>query len=318
MTRRGWSTQGIPDQSGRTVVITGANGGLGKETARAMAGRGARVVMACRNQDKGRAAVDDVRSTWPDSDLVLMKLDLANLTSVREFVDELTTAVDRVDLLINNAGVMALPYKLTADGFEMQLGTNHMGHFALTGLLLPRLIEAGGARVVTVSSQAHRMGKMNWNDLSYERGYNDWTAYGQSKLANLLFAFELDRLLRVAELDVHSLAAHPGYSDTDLQHVGPRERNSALMNRLMGLGNKLLAQSAEMGALPTLRAAADPDAQGGEYYGPGGLGEVRGPPIKVKARAAARNSVDMKRLWQVSLEATGVSFDALERASASS
>lgn len=311
MTRKRWGVDDIPDQSGRTLIVTGANSGLGLETTRALAGKGATVIMACRNLDKAARAESDVRASHPGASLEVRELDLADLSSVRSFTQAVLDEHERLDGLINNAGVMAIPRRETADGFEMQLGTNHFGHFALTGLLLPRLLasDAERVRVVTVSSTAHRMGRMHFDDLQLAHGYGDWKAYGQSKLANLLFAFELDRRLRAGEHPVASLAAHPGYADTDLQAVGPRVRGNKLMAGIMKVANAVVAQPADMGALPTLRAATDPSAVGGQYYGPGGLMETRGYPEVVQANDQANSQADAERLWGISEELTGVTFD---------
>jgi len=272
-----------------------------------LAARGATVVMACRNLAKAEAARAAVLAATPTANLPLVPLDLSDLDSVRACADAVLAEHPRVDVLINNAGIMAIPRQVTRQGFEMQLGTNHLGHFALTGLLIGRL-RASGERVVTISSQAHRMGRMHFDDLQLERGYGEWKAYGQSKLANLLFAFELDRRLRAAGATLISVAAHPGYADTDLQHVGPRTKNSPLLDKVMGTFNRLAAQPAADGALPTLRAAVDPRVQGGDYYGPGGLMETAGPPVKVRANAQALDPDIAARLWSVSEELTGVRF----------
>jgi NAD(P)-dependent dehydrogenase (short-subunit alcohol dehydrogenase family) len=308
MTRRGWSADQVPPQEGRVFVVTGANSGIGLEAARVLADRGARVVMACRNLEKAERAADDIRRDHPSADLEVRALDLADLSSVRAFAEGVLEAHERIDVLVNNAGVMAIPRRETADGFEMQLGTNHLGHFALTALLLPRLIEQGGTRVVTVSSTAHKMGRMHFDDLQLARDYGDWKAYGQSKLANLLFAFELHRRLRGAGHEVRSLACHPGYADTDLQQVGPRVRGSRVMGAVMKVANRLVAQSAEGGALPTLRAATDPDAASGTYWGPGGFMEIGGAPVEVEPNDHARDEDDAARLWTVSEELTGVAM----------
>ena len=285
-----WTAQEIPAQDGRTFVITGANSGIGLEAARALGAAGAHVVVACRDTSKGEHAVAEL-----DGDFDVRRLDLADLSSVRAFADELD---DDVDVLINNAGVMAVPRAKTADGFEMQLGTNHLGHFALTGLLLPRVRD----RVVTISSQAHRTGRINFGDLQSERHYQRWIAYGQSKLANLLFMMELQRRLAAAGSPLRSVAAHPGYSATNLQF-----HTQSIQDQLMGIANRLIAQSAAMGALPTLYAATA-DVPGAAYIGPDGLFEQRGHPKLVDMAGAAKNEDNARRLWEVSEELTGVSF----------
>jgi len=285
-----WTAQEIPAQDGRTFVITGANSGIGLEAARALGAAGAHVVVACRDTSKGEHAVAEL-----DGDFDVRRLDLADLSSVRAFADELD---GDVDVLINNAGVMAVPRAKTADGFEMQLGTNHLGHFALTGLLLPRVRD----RVVTISSQAHRTGRINFGDLQSERHYQRWIAYGQSKLANLLFMMELQRRLAAAGSPLRSVAAHPGYSATNLQF-----HTQSIQDQLMGIANRLIAQSAAMGALPTLYAATA-DVPGAAYIGPDGLFEQRGHPKLVDMAGAAKNEDNARRLWEVSEELTGVSF----------
>lgn len=306
----GWTADLIPDQTGRTAVVTGANSGLGLVTARELAKRGARVVLACRNLDKGGAALAEVeRACVPTAGGVgpeLEELDLASLDSVRSFGARFAHAHDGLDLLINNAGVMAPPRKLTADGFELQLGTNHLGHFLLTNLLLPSMEGRDDARVVTLSSNAHKFGRINFDNLNGERRYFRWSAYGQSKLANLLFALELDRRLRARGSTVKSLAAHPGYSATNLQSAA-----APLVDRVvMKAGNAVIAQSDEMGALPTLFAATQPGLAGGTYVGPDGPGEHRGHPTVVRPSRAARNEETAQRLWEVSEELTGVTFAA--------
>jgi len=297
-----WDVGRIPDQSGRTAVVTGANSGLGLVTARELARAGATVVMACRNLDKGHAAVDAIRSAVPQAQLQLDELDLASLASVRSFADRFTATRDGLDLLINNAGVMAPPRRLTADGFELQFGTNHLGHFALTGLLLPQLEGREDARVVTLSSTAHRTGRIAFDNLNGDRHYFRWRAYGQSKLANLLFALELDRRLRASGSTVKSLAAHPGYAATNLQSAA-----APLVDRLvMKVANAVVAQSDEMGALPTLYAATEPGLEGGIYVGPDGIAEQRGYPKIVQPNGAARDEETARRLWELSADLTGV------------
>jgi NAD(P)-dependent dehydrogenase (short-subunit alcohol dehydrogenase family) len=298
----GWSATDMPDQSGRRAVVTGANSGLGVVVARELAGAGARVVMACRNVEKGERAAEKIRERVPEAELEVAALDLADLASVREFA----AGVDgELDLLINNAGLMAPPRRLTKDGFESQFGTNHLGHFALTGLLLPRLLAAPEPRVVTQSSGAHHIGRMNFDDLQGERRYVRWLAYGQSKLANLMFAFELQRQASAAGVELRSLAAHPGYARTNLQFAAP----PVYERPFMAVGNLLIAQSAEMGALPTLYAATVPDLPGGTFVGPDGFMEQRGHPKIVTAAGRAYDEASWRRLWEVSEELTGVSYD---------
>ena len=299
----------IPDLSGRVAVITGANSGLGLETARMLSEHGARVIMACRNTEKGDAARASLLANNPTAELEVARLDLADLSQIRAFADSLE--LDRLDLLINNAGVMALPRRETADGFEMQIGTNHLGHFALTGLLLPKLLAAPAARIVSVSSLMHRVGSIDLADLHGARRYRKWPAYGQSKLANLLFAFELDRRLRRAGASAISVAAHPGYAATNLQGVGPRMEGARWFERATQLANRLVAQDAAMGALPQVYAAVASDVRGGDYYGPSGPMEMAGPPMKVSSSAKSRDEAMARRLWEASEDATGVSFDAL-------
>jgi NAD(P)-dependent dehydrogenase (short-subunit alcohol dehydrogenase family) len=292
----------IPDQSGRVALITGANSGIGLEAARALAGAGARVIIASRDTTKGDHAVAEIQAAMPAAQLEVERLDLADLSSVHRLVSRLH--VDRLDLLINNAGVMAAPHSKTADGFELQIGTNHLGHFALTGLLLGRLLATPGARVVTISSTAHKMGKIDHEDLQSERSYSRWGAYGQSKLANLLFAFELERRLRASDADTISVAAHPGYSATNLQFAATPSRIERVG---MGIFNRIWAQSAERGAQPTLYAATA-DIPGGSFVGPDGFQEFRGSPTLVRATSAARDEDSARRLWEASEKLTGVSY----------
>ena len=291
-----WSTANIPDQAGRTVIVTGANSGLGFHAARELAQRGAAVVLAVRNVAKGEEAARGITAG-----VEVRQLDLADLDSVRRFADAWDGPLD---LLVNNAGIMAPPYAKTAQGFESQFGTNHLGHFALTGLMLRFLLRAERPRVVTLSSVAHRMGKIRFDDLQSERKYQAWRAYGQSKLANLLFAFELQRRADATGANLTSVAAHPGYSATNLQ----KGTSSKLQDLAMIPANKLLAQSAEAGALPTLFAAVEP-LPGAAFAGPGGPGEIRGAPKLVDASDAAKDAQTAAALWTVSEELTGVAFD---------
>jgi NAD(P)-dependent dehydrogenase (short-subunit alcohol dehydrogenase family) len=297
-----WTAADIPDQTGRVAVITGANTGLGYETAAALADRGAHVVLAVRNVDKGKDAAARITAQSPHADVALQELDLTSLESVRAAAAQLRSAHDRIDLLINNAGVMWTPKSTTKDGFELQFGTNHLGHFALTGLLLDRLLPVAGSRVVTVSSMGHRIrADIHFDDLQWERGYSRVAAYGQAKLANLLFTYELQRRLAPHGTTI-AAAAHPGGSRTELARNLP-----ALLARIAPVIEPLF-QGADMGALPTLRAATDPGVLGGQYYGPDGFGEQRGYP-KIVASSAKSHDVEMqRRLWAVSEELTGVVY----------
>jgi len=307
-----WTTEDIPRLADRTAVVTGANSGLGFQTALALAGAGAHVVLACRDQAKGADALERICRAEPDADLQLARLDLADLGSVGAFAAEFAGGHDGLDILVNNAGVMAIPRRGTADAFEMQFGTNHLGHFALTGLLLDSLLARPGARVVTVSSMVARMGRIRFDDLQGARRYGKWSAYAQAKLANQLFTLELDRRVTRRALDLVSVAAHPGYAATNLQTVGPRMSGSGLMERLSDLGNSVFAQTAAAGALPSLYAATSPDARGGRFYGPDGLFGMRGHPESVPFERAARNPETARRLWDVSEELTGVRFGDLD------
>lgn len=304
-----WTASDIPSQAGKLAVVTGANSGLGYYTTLELARKGAQVIMACRSQEKTEPAVNDIRKEVPDAKLEFMSLDLADLKSIRGFVQAFTTKHQTLDLLINNAGVMALPFRKTADGFEMQIGTNHLGHFALTGLLLNTLKATPGARVVNVASMAHNWTPgMDLNDLNWERKkYKKWDAYGKSKLANLLFTFELDRRLKRAGSQVMSVAAHPGYSATNLGVAGPTMEKSLIGKLMMDIGN-LYAQPADRGALPQLYAATMPDMQGSDYVGPDGFKQMKGYPKKVGCRRIARDQELAAKLWVLSQQLTGVKY----------
>ena len=301
-----WTAADLPDLSGKTVVVTGGNSGIGYEAALQFARKRAHVVLACRNMEKARPAADRIAALAPGAPVEAMPLDLSSLASVRSFADAFKGRNRMLHVLCNNAGVMGIPYSRTADGFEMQLGTNHLGHFALTGLLLDRLLAADGARVVTVSSATHMIGRIRFDDLQSEHGYGKMRAYEQSKLANLLFAFELERRAEAARVKLISVACHPGYAATNL--MGPRRLGSAVMEMIMGVANRLFAQSAAVGALPTLYAAAAPDLRGGEYIGPDGLGQIWGYPAKVDCSAAAHDAAAAGRLWQISEQLTSVRY----------
>ena len=305
MTR--WQVRDIPDLTGRRAVVTGANSGVGAATALQLARAGCGVVMAARDWARGDAAVRRVRMHVPGADVELALLDLADLSSVRAFVD----AQDGrpLDLLVNNAGVMALPRQLTVDGFELQFATNHLGHYALTGLLLPALLRRPRPRVVTVSSIVHWLGSIDFDNLMGEHGYQPWTAYAQSKLANLLFMRELHHRATGAGVGLVSAAAHPGLSATPLYQRSPGARRSLFALKSLGRPATLvLGQSAAKGALPQLIAATAPGVGGGEYFGPGGPAEFRGRPTRVRMSKNAQDEVAAERLWRVSEELTGVSY----------
>jgi len=296
-----WTVDDIPDQRGHRAIVTGANSGLGLVIARELARKGAAVVLACRNQEKGEVALAAVRAAAPGADPELAALDLGSLASVRAFA----AAQDApLDLLVNNAGLMAPPRATTADGFELQLGTNHLGHFALTGLVLDRLRAAPAPRVVTTSSGMHRYGRIDFDDLQGERRYRRWRAYGQSKLANLLFMLELDRRARAAGSPLVSVAAHPGYAATHLQTAAPPMLDRVVLQVV----NRVVAQSADRGALPPLYAATVTELPGGSYVGPDGPGELRGSPQLVGMSARAQDPAVARRLWEVSEALTGVTY----------
>jgi NAD(P)-dependent dehydrogenase (short-subunit alcohol dehydrogenase family) len=296
-----WTTADIPDQTGRTAVITGANTGLGYETAAALAAKGAHVVLAVRNLDKGKEAADRITNATPGAGVAVQELDLTSLESVRAAAEQLKSSHDAIDLLINNAGVMFTPRSTTKDGFELQFGTNHLGHFAFTGLLLDRVLAAKGSRVVTVSSQGHRFVRgIRFDDLQWERDYGRVRAYGQSKLANLLFTYELQR--RLAGTNTIAVAAHPGGSKTELTRNLP-----PLLAAATRLAEPLF-QDADMGALPTLRAATDSGVLGGQYFGPDGFGEQRGYPKVVASSEPSHDTDAQRRLWAVSEELTSVAY----------
>ena len=304
---RKWEEADVGDQSGRVVVVTGSNTGIGYHAAAVLAYRGAHVVLAVRNLEKGNAALSRMVAASPGADVTLQALDLSSLDSVRTAADALRSAYPRIDLLINNAGVMYTPKQVTKDGFEMQFGTNHLGHFALTGLLLDHMLPVRGSRVVTVSSMGHRIrAAIHFDDLQWERRYDRIAAYGQSKLANLLFTYELQRRLSgrpAADKSTIAVAAHPGTSNTELPRNLPR-----IIKPMADVLGPVLFQSAAMGALPTLRAATDRAVQGGQYYGPDGFAEQRGHPKLVNSSAQSHDEDLQRRLWTVSEELTGVNF----------
>lgn len=301
-----WNVNDMPSLEGQVWVVTGANSGLGLESSRALAAKGATVVMGCRDPQRAQSAADDVKKSAPTAKLELESLDLASLESIKAFCARMATAHPVIDGLINNAGVMATPRKTTADGFELQLGTNHLGHFALTLRLLPLLEQAKAPRVVNVSSDLHKRGDLRFDDLMLEKTYTPWGAYGNSKLANLLFTYELARRLKAAGKKTVTAAAHPGYAATNLQ--GSTE--SAVMTFFMGIGNALLAQSAAMGALPQLYAATAGDVQPGEYFGPGGFMGMKGHPVRVDSNDRSKDGAVAAELWKASEQLTGVTFPA--------
>ncbi|HEV2820593.1 MAG TPA: oxidoreductase [Solirubrobacteraceae bacterium] len=311
----GWTAAQVPPQTGRIALVTGANSGLGLVTARGLARAGARVVLAVRDTARGAEAAGAICQDAPGASVEVQRLDLGDLASVRACAETVAGRHAHLDLLILNAGVMATPRRETADGFELQLGTNHLGHFALTGLLMERLLAPPDARVVTVSSVAHRMGRIDFDDLQAQRSYSAWGRYGQSKLANLLFCFELQRRAAATGATLRSMAAHPGYAATNLQTSGPLLGAGGPKALVKGLAmratNVVLAQSAEDGALPILYAATVADLPGGAYIGPDGPGEMRGGPTPVGVSSAASDEASARRLWEVSEELTGVRYEAL-------
>jgi NAD(P)-dependent dehydrogenase (short-subunit alcohol dehydrogenase family) len=299
-----WTAEEVPEQRGRVAVVTGANTGLGFETAKVLAARGASVVVAVRDVEKGKQAAARIADDVPGADIAVQHLDLANLRSIRTAAEELRTSHPKIDLLINNAGVMYTPKTKTMDGFELQFGTNHLGHFALTGLLLQAMAPVPGSRVVTVSSVGHRIrARINFADLHAEASYDRVAAYGQSKLANLLFTYELQRRLSAGDAETISLAAHPGVADTELIRNSP-----AWLRGVVSTLRPLITQPAEAGALPILRAATDPAVQGGQYYGPDGFREAKGHPKVVESSRQSHDQATQRRLWNVSEELTGVTF----------
>lgn len=299
-----WTEDSVPDQSDRIAIVTGSNTGLGYETARVLAARGATVVLAVRDTAKGESARAQILDLTPNADVSVQRLDLGSLASVRAAAEELKAAYPRIDLLINNGGVMYPPRQDTTDGFELQFGTNHLGHFALTGLLLENLLPVGGSRVVSVASMAHNIqADINFDDLQWQRRYNRVAAYGQSKLANLMFTYELQRRLAATSQPTIAAAAHPGISLTELMRYIPG-------SNLPGVSTvgALVTNTPAVGALPTLRAATDPAVVGGQYYGPDGFRELKGYPVLVQSSAKSHDRAVQQRLWTVSEELTGVSF----------
>jgi NAD(P)-dependent dehydrogenase (short-subunit alcohol dehydrogenase family) len=308
MSAKKWTTADIPSQAGRLAIITGSNSGIGFQAAKELARAGATVILACRNAQKADEAKNKIIQEIPHAKIEVGSLDVADLKSVREFAKKFIASDRELDLLINNAGIMAyFDRKVSPDGFEMQFATNHLGHFALTGLLLPALLSTTGSRVVSVASLAHRSGTMYFNDLQFEKKYTSWAPYAQSKLSNILFALELNRRLKILSANVESLAVHPGLSDTQLGANGPGSKNK-ILNVVAKAVSSLIGQSEEQGALPTLRAATDLSAKGGEYYGPSGFFEWRGSPVKVPCTSEASSQEVAAKLWKMSEELTKVRY----------
>lgn len=302
-----WTAADVPDQQGRTALVTGANAGIGFETAMVLAVRGATVVLACRDTAKAEAAAARIRAAAPQAKTETLRIDLASLASVRRAAEQFRSGHGRLDLLINNAGLIHPGRAITEDGFELHFGTNHLGHFALTGQLLDRLLAAPGSRIVTVSASGHRRGDIHFDDLTLRSGYSMIAAYGQSKLANLMFTYELQRRLAASGARTIAVAAHPGNAHTDVGRDLPGWLRAVLSPRLRPV-NSWLVQTARMGALPTLRAAADPAASGGDYYGPAGLGEFTGHPARVQPSARSLDANLQRRLWDESERLTRVRY----------
>lgn len=299
MSQKKWDSQDVPDQKGRIAVVTGSSSGIGCETACVLAAKNATVIKAVRNLEKGRTALEKIKTGQPDADVKIMELDLASLDSIRRFSEDFRKKYFRLDLLINNAGIMMPPFSKTVDGFELQFGTNHLGHFALTGLLSDHILKTGNSRIVTVSSGAHRYGELDFEDLNWEkRKYKKMKAYGDSKLANLYFTYALQEKLEKAGAKTIAVASHPGWTGTNLQrHVG-----------YLNFFNRFFSQDIDMGALPTLYAASAPDVKGSDYYGPSGRHEMKGYPKKVVSNELSHNKEIAKKLWDVSEELTKVRF----------
>ncbi|MCY3414244.1 MAG: SDR family NAD(P)-dependent oxidoreductase [Candidatus Heimdallarchaeota archaeon] len=300
-----WNDQDIPDLTDKVIIITGANSGIGFENAKQFAQKNATVIMACRNVEKGEAALVDILTKQSNANVVLMELDLASLKSIKDFTQKFCDHYDRLDILLNNAGIMMVPYRKTVDGFESQNGTNHLGHFALTALLFDKLKETPGSRIINVSSLAHRRGVMDFDNYLYEKGnYDRSLAYGRSKLSNLLFTYELDRRLKAKNMDIKAVASHPGVSMTNLANemMGKMRYLLLLFYPLV----RIMLQSARMGSLPSARAAVD-EVIGGEYFGP--EKGRKGYPVKVESNKASHNEADARKLWEISEELTGISFE---------
>ena len=300
-----WKFEDIPDQSGKTIIVTGGNSGIGFEAVKSLSAKGAKTILACRNVEKGKFAKRQILEEYPNAQIDVMNLDLADLKSIHSFAINFDKKYVKLDVLLNNAGIIC-PYKKTKDGFEMQVGTNHLGHFALTGLLLQFLKNTKGSRVVNVSSLAHNFGKTNFDNFMFENGgYSIMKAYGNTKLYNLLFTYELQRKFEKFKIGCIAIATHPGVSKSNLS----RHVTKKLLYKI-GMGvSTIITQNASMGALPEIMASTDPHVKGGEYFGPGGFKEWRGHPIKVKSNEASHNLEDAQKLWEVSEKLTMVNYD---------
>jgi NAD(P)-dependent dehydrogenase (short-subunit alcohol dehydrogenase family) len=299
MKNKKWNSQNVPDQKDKTILITGATSGLGKEATRVLAMKNAKIIMAVRNMEKAETVANEIRSTYPNAMIDIWNLDLSSLDSVKTFAEEIVSNYDKLDILINNAGIMMCPYSKTRDGFEIQMGTNHFGHFALTGLLMPLLLKTNKSRIVVTSSIGHKQGNIDFTDINWEkRDYKTQKAYADSKLANLYFAYELERRYKDNPDVPIIVASHPGWTKTEL------DRHSGLTSFL---GN-IVAQTVQMGTLPTLRAATEKSVKSGDYFGPSKLMELRGAPVLVKSNEMSYNKENSKKLWVLSEKLTGVNY----------
>ena len=307
MNNNKWTIKNIPDLKGKTIIVTGGNSGLGYESVKAFSLKGAEVILASRSLERGEDAKKMILKEQPDSKIFVMELDLGDMASVRNFAEKFKKQFKRLDILLNNAGIMMTPYFKTKDGFEGQFGTNHLGHYALTGLLMDYLYKTPGSRVVNVSSGAHKQGKMDFDNLQFEqgKGYSPMKSYGRSKLSNLLFTYELQRKLEKTGSDTIAVAAHPGVATTNLG----RYLEGKLLYKLIYPLFKRISQDQAMGALPQIRASVDPDVKPGEYYGPDGKREMKGYPVLVESNAASHNINDAAKLWDESEKLTGVRFE---------
>jgi len=301
-----WTTENIPDLSGKVIIVTGGNSGIGYESVKAFSEKGAQVILACRSIEKGESAKAEIMKNNPTGKIEVMTLDLMDLSSVKNFAAKFKEKYNRLDILLNNAGIMIPPYGLTKDGFESQIGTNHLGHFALSGLLIDLLIKTPKSRVVSTSSIAHKNGKMDFESFLFDNGngYTPMKAYGRSKLANLLFIYELQRRFETKNIESIAVAAHPGVAQTNLT----RYVEGKFYYRILKPLSSIFLQSPAIGALPQIRAAVDPNVKGGDYYGPDGFNEMKGSPVKVKSSPASYNIDDAKKLWEISEKLTGINF----------